>query len=148
MNVIHLNHINMATSTMNGETKTGSTTASAQTAFVEAQVRLGYSMADVQMWQALCRKLCFSDEESCNTMLVLLDIAHTHGVSPVSLSSIVRASGKKSLDMAAAQFLLEFYPPGESSDEGEQEDDDGTESEPIGKRQRARKFVEDEAEEE
>jgi len=81
-------------------------------------------------------------------MLVLLDIAHTHGVSPVSLASIVRASGKKSLDMAAATMLLDYYPPGETDDEGEQEDDDGTESEPIGKRQRARKFVEDEAEDE
>jgi len=148
MNVIHLNHINMATSTMNGETKTGSSTASAQTAFVEAQVRLGYSMADVQMWQTLCRKLCFSDEESCNAMLVLLDIAHTHGVSPVSLASIIRATGKKSIDLASATMLLDYYPPGESGDEGEQEDEDETESESMSKRQRARKFVEDEADEE
>jgi len=148
MNEIHFIHINMATSTMNGETKTGSSTASAQTAFVEAQVRLGYSMADVQMWQALCRKLCFSDEESCNAMLVLLDIAHTHGVSPVSLASIIRATGKKSIDMAAATMLLDYYPPGESGDEGEEEDEDETESESMSKRQRARKFVEDEADDE
>jgi len=79
-------------------------------------------------------------------MLVLLDIAHTHGVSPVSLASIVRASGKKSLDMAAAECLLEFYTPGESDDdEGEQEDDEETQSESISKRQRARKFIDDEA---
>jgi len=133
---------------MNGETKTGSSTASAQTAFVEAQVRLGYSMADVQMWQALCRKLCFSDQDSCTAMLVLLDIANTHRVSPVSLASIVRASGKKTLDLQAAEFLLDFYPPGESDGEQEDVDDDeDTISESIGKRQRATKFVEDEAEE-
>jgi len=86
-------------------------------------------------------------------MLVLLDIAHTHGVSPVSLASIIRATGKKSIDLASATMLLDYYPPGETDGEEEDkdeddDDDEGTISESISKRQRARKFIDDEADDE
>lgn len=109
----------------NGSTEGTSATQTPQAAFVEEQVRLGYSIADTTMFQALCRKLSLFGEDSEYCMLVLLSIAAEHEVSLMHLVSLIRACGHKELNAGAVQQLLDQYQ--ESAPHAEEDDEDDEE---------------------
>jgi len=82
---------------------------SAQTEFVEASIREGFALADVQVWQALCKKLATLSDDADLAMICLLGIADEHGISPVQLCAYARAEGYKTIEAEACQYLCEMY---------------------------------------
>jgi len=92
-----------------------------QTQFVEECVREGWRIADVQLWQNLCKKLATLSADSELAMMVLLGIADEHGISPIQLCAYARDEGYKQLEMDAIEHLVSMY--GERDDE----DDDAKE---------------------
>jgi len=107
----------------NGSTEGSSAPQTPQAAFVEEQVRLGFSIADVTMWQALCRKCSLFGEDSSFCMLVLQSIAAEHGVSIMHLVSLIRACGHKDLNAGAIQQLLDQYQESRGDDEDDQDEE-------------------------
>lgn len=114
----------------NGSTESQGPAQTPQAAFVEEQVRLGFSIADVTMWQALCRKCSLFGEDSSFCMLVLQSISAEHGVSVMHLVSLIRGCGHKELNAAAVQQLLDQYQEAKGDDDDEEEDRTEEEADP------------------
>jgi len=91
-----------------------------QAAFVEACVREGWRIADVQMWQNLCKKLAVLSDDSDLSVMLLLSIADDHGISPVQLCAYARDEGYKALDKDAVEHLAEMLFAREAS--GDEDD--------------------------
>lgn len=81
----------------------------AQSKFVEESIREGWSMADVTMWQQLCRRLALLAPGTESIMYVLLAISEEQGISPLGLCHAARDQGHKVVDEKAIDTLCHIY---------------------------------------
>jgi len=95
-----------------------------QTQFTEASVREGHSIASVQMWQNLCRRLAILGDNTESLTNVILSMSDEHGVSPLAICDRLLANGVKKLDGAALEALIQLAsdeyhgPPSDDDTEG------------------------------
>lgn len=113
-----------------------------QTEFTEDCIRQGWRIADVQMWQNLCKKLALLQDDSEISMMLLLGIADEHDISPIQLAAYARDEGYKQLDEEAAFHLAQMYGVSldaeAEDDEGAVTKDDESDDEPKGWRKKKR----------
>jgi len=69
-----------------------------QSKFFEESLRAGHSMAAVQMWQALCRKLALLTEGSDAVALAVLQMSSAHNVPALAICDDFIANGVKKHD--------------------------------------------------
>lgn len=98
-----------------------------QTQFVESSVRDGHSLAAVQMWQNLCRRLAVLGDDTESITNVVLSMSDQHGVSPLSICDRLLGNGVKKLDGAALEMLIqladdEYNPPSDRDDDDDDDD--------------------------
>lgn len=69
-----------------------------QSKFFEESLRAGHSMAAVQMWQALCRKLALLADCSHSVTLAVLQMSTNYEASPLAICDDLIANGIKKHD--------------------------------------------------
>jgi len=101
---------------------------SAQASFVEEQVRNGYSIADVNMWQALCRQLTVKGGESEDIMRDLLLLSATETLNVLAICNKARRMGYKKLDEECVEAMIKLYQGivGDSDDHDEPSNSEGS----------------------
>jgi len=77
-----------------------------QVLFTEKAIRDGHSMAAVQMWQSLCRKLALLAESTRTVALVMLRLSMENGMSPLALCDDLIANGIKKIEDKNALEVL------------------------------------------
>jgi len=113
-----------ATKNQPDQTMTDAHVAKTQTAFTETSIREGHSLASVQMWQSLCRRLAILGVDTESITNVMLSMSDQHGVSPLSICDRLINNGIKKLDGDCMEALLQLaedeYVAPEGSDDTEQ----------------------------
>lgn len=86
----------------------GQSEGQTQTAFLEQSIREGHSMAAVQMWQNLCRRMALLGSDSLNIAHVMLQLSDEVELSPLHICDQLRANGVKKLDGKTMGLLSEL----------------------------------------
>lgn len=105
-----------------------------QSAFFEASLRAGHSMAAVQMWQALCRRLALLEPDTESLTNVVLSLSDEVGISPLAICDDLVRNGVKKLDGTSMEKLLalgDAYHENRDDDREEEEDEEPTATQPL-----------------
>jgi len=100
-----------------------------QVLFTEKAIRDGHSMAAVQMWQALCRKLALLAERSNTVALVVLQMSMGKGVPVLTICDDLIANGIKKMDDKNIHDVLHGLEHAyDEANEGDEVDNEGSSS--------------------
>jgi len=96
--------------------------ATPQALFVEAQIREGFSLEAIKVWQALCRNVAVLKNDAEETMHGVLAICDDQGISPMQVCQVILDAGFKTAETGIDAALAMFFEK-EASDDGNQDDE-------------------------
>jgi len=100
----------------------GQSATTTQASFTEQAVRDGHSIASVQMWQNLTKRLAVFGEDTESLTNVLLSLSDERGCSPLEICDDLIKNGIKKLDSTALEALIQLAQDGPPDCDDDEDD--------------------------